>query len=123
MEETMDGNSGIDELLRKIERIKRGIERLGVLRPGTLSKQYNVCGNPNCACKDKKNPKRHGPYYQLSYTRKGRSRTEFVRKEELPCVRKQLKDYATLLRLKDEWVECSLEIAKLRKDEAKKKAQ
>jgi len=117
----MRRNSGIEELLGKIEKIKKKIVALAEPRPGTLSRQFNVCGNPNCACKDKKNPKRHGPYNQLSYTRGGRSRTEFVRKEDLAAVKKQLKDYAAFMRMKDEWVDCSLEIAKLRKEESKMK--
>ena len=116
----MGRNSGIGKLLGKIERIKIKIVELGEPRPGTLSRQFNVCGNPNCACKDKKNPKRHGPYNQLSYTRGGKSRTEFVRREDLAAVKRQLRDYAAFLRLKDEWVDCSLEITKLRK-EAKRK--
>jgi len=32
------------------------------------------------------------PYYQLSFTRKGRSSSKFVRKEDLPAIRKQLKE-------------------------------
>lgn len=117
----MGCNGGIERILGKIERIKKRMSELGAPRPGTLGRQFNVCGNPNCACKDKENPKRHGPYWQLSYTRGGRSRSEFVRKEDLAAVRRQLKDYATLLRLKDEWVECSLEISKLRKEASKAK--
>lgn len=117
----MERKSGIRKLLGKIERIKKKIVELGEPRPGTLSRQFNVCGNPNCACKDKKNPKRHGPYHQLSYTREGRSRTEFVKKEDVVAIKKQLRDYATLMRLKDEWVDCSIELSKLRKEEAKMK--
>jgi hypothetical protein len=117
----MERKSGIRQLLGKIERIKKKIVALGEPRPGALSMQFNVCGNPNCACKDKKNPKRHGPYHQLSYTRGGRSRTEFVKKEDLVAIKKQLRDYAALMRLKDEWVDCSLELSKLRKEEAKMK--
>jgi hypothetical protein len=98
----MGRDSGTGKILGKIERIKKKIVALGEPRPGSLSRQFNVCGNPNCACKDRKNPRRHGPYHQLSYTRGGRSRTEFVKEEELAAVKKQLRDYAALLRLKDE---------------------
>jgi hypothetical protein len=115
----MGSNGGIGKLPGKIERIKKKIATLGEPRPGTLSRQFNVCGNPKCACKDKENPKRHGPYNQLSYTRGGKSRTEFVKKEDLAAVKKQLRDYAALMRLKDEWLDCSLELSKLRKEEAK----
>lgn len=89
------------------------------MRPGALSRQYNVCGNPNCRCKDPKNPKRHGPYYQLSYTHNGKSRTEFVRKEMVGEVKKQLKNYQVFRRLTREWVDLSLEISRLRREELK----
>ena len=55
-------------LQREIERIKKELAELGDLRPGSLSKQYNVCGKPACRCKASP-PVKHGPYYQVSYTR------------------------------------------------------
>jgi hypothetical protein len=97
----------------QIKRIKSELERLGDLRPGSLSEQYNVCGNPNCRCKEHPS-KRHGPYYQLSLTRKGRSRTKFVKKPQLAEVRKQLKNYARLRTLVDRWIELSSELCQLR---------
>ena len=75
------------------EKVKHDLAALGDLRPGSLSAQYNVCGSPGCRCKATP-PIKHGPYYQVSYTRKGKSSTKFVKKEDLPEVRKQLKNYA-----------------------------
>src|ERR1035441_707048 len=80
------------EIERQSEKVKRDLAALGDLRPGSLSTQYNVCGSPGCRCKATP-PKKHGPYYQVSYTRKSKSSTKFVRKEELPAIRKQLKNY------------------------------
>ncbi|MCP4608276.1 MAG: hypothetical protein GY845_06145 [Planctomycetes bacterium] len=68
----------IKKLQNRINRIKKKLSQLGDLRPGSLSKQYNVCGNPTCRCKNPTNPKKHGPYYQLSYTYQGKSKTEFA---------------------------------------------
>ena len=84
-----------------------------------MTRQYNVCGNPTCRCKDPKNPKRHGPYYQISYTHNGKSRTEFVRKETVREVKKQLRNYQIFRRLTKEWVDLSLEVARLRREELK----
>ena len=42
------------------------------MKPDSINEQYNVCGSPNCKCKDKKNPQKHGPYYYLSFTFKGK---------------------------------------------------
>jgi len=102
-------------LEKRIETIKRRLSALGDMRPGSLSKQYNVCGNPTCRCKDKDNPKKHGPYYQLSYTHKGRSKSEFVKKEDLAEVKKQIRHYQRFKQLMGEWVDLSLELARLRK--------
>lgn len=106
-------------LEKKIETIKTKLAALGDMRPGSLSKQYNVCGNPACRCKDPDNPKKHGPYYQLSYTHKGRSKSEFVKKENLPEVKKQLKNYQQFKKLTAEWVDLSLDLARLRKSAEK----
>src|SRR2546426_12607914 len=77
------------ELSRRIQRIKTQLTKLGDLRPGTLSEQYNVCRTPGCRCKAEP-PQRHGPYHQLSYSRRGRSRTENIRPEHLPDVQAQI---------------------------------
>ncbi len=103
----------IRSLERQIEKIKRDLAGLGDLRPGSLSQQYNVCGNPNCRCKEDRS-KRHGPYHQLSFTRKGRSRSKFVKKPQLPEVKRQLKNYARLRELVDRWIELSTELSNLK---------
>ena len=82
------------------------------MRPGALSEQYNVCGTAGCRCKDANAPKKHGPYYQLSYTHKGKSTTEFVKKPMLKNVREQLRNYAKFRKLTDEWVALSLKISR-----------
>jgi hypothetical protein len=111
-------NRRIQSLEKRVEKIKRELAQLGDLRPGSLSKQYNVCGNPNCRCKASP-PKKHGPYYQLSSTRKGKSRSKFVRKEEVAAVRSQLKNYAKLRKLTERWVDLAEQLAILRLDKDK----
>lgn len=99
----------ISTLEAQIEKIKQEFASLGDLRPGSLSKQYNVCGNPKCRCKEDP-PRKHGPYYQLSFTRKGRSRTKFIKKPQLSMVKDQLKNYKRLRTLVDRWIELSTEL-------------
>ena len=53
---------------KTIERLKMEICNLGSMLPGSISEQYNVCGKAGCKCKRVKNPVRHGPYFQLSFT-------------------------------------------------------
>src|SRR5438046_9635104 len=78
---------------RKIEHLKQELAELGPMHPGSLSEQYNVCGKPGCRCKDPKNPQKHGPYYQLSFTWRGKGRTRFVRAEHLAGIREKNANY------------------------------
>jgi hypothetical protein len=102
------------ELLRQhIDKIKQRIAALGDLRPGALSQQYNVCGSPGCQCKATP-PVKHGPYYQISVKRHGKSTTQFVREQDLAEVQTQLDNYRRLRELVDEWITLSSEISSLR---------
>ena len=100
-------------LLRQIERVKGQLAALGDLRPGSLSTQYNVCGTPGCRCKATP-PEKHGPYDQVSFTRKGKSSSKFVRKEDLNTVRRELKNYEVMKTLMDRWIEMATELSNLR---------
>ena len=107
---------GIRTLETEIEKIKQELLSLGDLRPGSLSKQYNVCGNPRCRCKEDP-PRKHGPYYQLSFTRKGRSRTQFIKKPHVATVRTQVKNYRRLRTLIDRWIELSTQLCQRRMEQ------
>lgn len=96
----------------QIDRLKQQLAELGELRPGTLSRQYTVCGSPGCRCKANP-PQRHGPYYHLSYTRHGKGGTRLIKKEDLATVRKALANYARLKRLIDRWIDLATELSDL----------
>jgi hypothetical protein len=104
------------QLEQKIKRIQRELATLGDLRPGSLSQQYNVCGVEGCRCKASP-PKKHGPYYQLSFTRKGKATSRFVRRAELAAVKSQLNNYAKLRKLVDQWIDLGIELSTLRLEE------
>ena len=76
--------------------IKKEIFNSGKFHPGKISLQYTVCNKPKCACNDKINPKKHGPYYQLSYSLKGKSRTRFVKLEDVEKVTEYINEYHRL---------------------------
>ncbi len=59
-----------------------GLLNEGPLLPGSIKKQWNVCGMPGCRCKDPDDPRKHGPYFQLSFTLAGKSTSMFVKKED-----------------------------------------
>jgi hypothetical protein len=105
----------IDRWQEQIRKIKQELFGLGEMRPGALSKQFNVRGKSGCRCKDRENPKKHGPYYQISYTHQGKSTSELVKREMVADARKQLANYARFKMLTQAWVELSLRIASSRR--------
>ncbi len=99
--------------LGQIEKVKGQLAALGDLRPGSLSKQYSVCGTPDCRCKATP-PEKHGPYYQVSFTRKRKGSSKFVRKKDLADVRRELKNYKVMKTLVDCWIDLATELSNLR---------
>lgn len=95
----------------QIQAIKEALFAIGPMRPGSISVQYTTCVRPNCRCKDMANPKKHGPFYHLSYVHRGKHTTQFIRKEDVPEVQKQLANYKEFRRLTDEWIALSLKHA------------
>ena len=100
------------KLQQRINRLKSQLRALGPMRPGSLSRQYNVCGKPGCRCKDPKNPRRHGPYYKVSYVYRGRFSSLFVPRDQAKAVRAELANYKRFRELTEKWVGLSLRLAK-----------
>ncbi len=94
---------------QRIGEIKRELSELGPLHPGSVSEQYNICGTPGCHCKNAKNPRKHGPYYQLSYGWRGKSSSLFVRAERVRLMREKVANYKRLQELVKEWVDLEME--------------
>ena len=109
-------------ILRKIEAVKGQINQVVDFRLGKLSQQFNVCGNPTCRCKADP-PQKHGPYHQVSFTRKGKSSSRFVKEEDLDLVQRQIADYGKFRDLIDAWIDLATQLADLRLQEARKVRQ
>ena len=103
----------LHRLEQQHRRLLAELSGIGLVLRGTIAERMNRCGNPTCRCKADP-PKKHGPYYQISYTRKGKSSTRFVRKEDLPGVRRQLKNYQRMKTLVERWVDLATELSTLR---------
>ena len=95
-------------LENQITKIKEKMMNVGAMRPGSLTKQYNVCGTPGCKCKDPLKPKKHGPYYQLSYVHQRKSTSRFIRRHQLAEVKAQVAQYKKFRVLMDRWIEIAL---------------
>ena len=92
----------LQNLEKKISKIKKDITEINAMRPGSLSLQY----------KDRK--EKSGAYYQLSYTRNMRSKTEYVSAKNVSEIRKQIANYKKFKKLTDTLIELSIEHSKLK---------
>ena len=64
------GQKRIQQIEQRIDRIKKALLEIGPMRPGSLTRQY-------------KDPQHQaGAYWQISYTRRMKSRTEYVRRPD-----------------------------------------
>lgn len=99
-------------LTQRISRVKALLSALGPFLSGSISEQWNTCGTPRCACKDPKNPIKHGPYYQLSFSVQGKHSTMFIKKEDLAEVRRRIKRYQEFKRLCFKLLEVYVELAR-----------
>jgi hypothetical protein len=91
----------IQQIEQRIDRIKRALQEIGPMRPGSLTRQY-------------KDPQHHtGAYWQISYTRQMRSRTEYVRPEWVKDIRRQTATHKRFKRLVDQWIDLSIEHSRL----------
>ena len=54
------------------------------------------------------------PINQVSYTRKGKSSSKFVKEKDLLTVRKQLKNYERMKLLIERWIDLATELSTVR---------
>ena len=108
----MEAHMQVKKMQQRIDKIKIELQLIHEMRPGSLNKQYTKCGRQGCRCQDPENPKRHGPYNQLSYVHHGKSTTQFIQKSQLSGVKRQLVNYKKFRALTTEWVDLALDLAK-----------
>ena len=107
------------QLQQRLRKIKADLAALGPMHPGSLSEQYNVCGTPGCRCKDPKKPRKHGPYWHLSYTWGGRGSTRFVPPARVKVLRQKLANYKRFRELTAQWVDTQIALDALEREAAK----
>ena len=91
-----------EKLQGQIERIKQELCELGPMRPGAISRQYRIP-------KEKKRP-----FYQISYTHRMKSRSEYLRPENLAAVRRETTNFKRFRKLVDRWVALALQLSQLK---------
>lgn len=92
------------ELEEEIVAIKAGLLRLGRMHPGSLSAQKRTRG---------------GEYHQLSYSHLGKGRTRYVRPEDIPSLKREIKNYRRFRELIKRWVQLEIELSTLTREEGR----
>jgi hypothetical protein len=89
---------------KQIDNIKQKLLDIGEMRPGSLTKQYRNA-------KEKK-----WEFYQLSYTYKMKSKTEYVRAPHVDDLKKQINTYKKFKTLLEKWIDLSIKHSKIKID-------
>jgi hypothetical protein len=92
----------LGKLESEIRKRQLQIADLGPMRPGTLSVQYRDPGEQKT------------PFNQISYTHLGRSRSEYVRPENLLAVRREIAAYKRFKALCSQILDLSIQASRLR---------
>ncbi len=92
----------IEKIRKRINVIQSELKKTGDMRPGNLSRQYQ---KP----KEKKNP-----YYQVSYTHKMKSRTDYVKEKNIVNIKSEIDNYKHAKALFEEWIDLGIELSKLK---------
>lgn len=87
---------------KQIDKIKQDLLDIGEMRPGSLTKQYRNA-------KEKK-----WGFYQLSYTYKMKSKTEYVRAPHVDDLKKQVATYKKFKALVEKWIDLSIKHSKIK---------
>lgn len=95
-------NKSLENIEKRIVNLKKQLVNLGNMRPGTLSVQY------------RKPTEKEVPFSQISYTRKGKSRSEYVRPENVSPIKKEIKAYKRFKSIIDEMIDLSIQASRLR---------
>ena len=97
----------LDPIEKKIARIKEELRRIGEMRPGSLTYQYQ---RP----KEKK-----GGFYQISYTYRMKSKTEYVKAEFVQDLKGQIATFKQFKKLMQQWVDLTIRHSQIKINLAK----
>jgi len=86
---------------KKIQKIKKKLNAIGDMRPGSLTKQIPKNGKKG--------------YFQLSYTYKMKSKTEYVKPENVLKIRNEIKEYKRFKMLVQQWLDLAIQKSKFEK--------
>lgn len=91
----------IRQIDRRIEKIKRELEQIDEMRPGSISRQYRDAQTKSY------------PYHQLNWAAGTKKKSEYVSRANLDALTRQTENYKCFKALCTEWVELGIERSKL----------
>lgn len=86
----------LDAISKRIELVKKQLMAIGEMRPGSLTYQYQ------------KPKEKKGGFYQVSYTYKMKSRTEYVKAEFVDDLRRQIAEFKIFKQLTQQWIDLAI---------------
>ncbi len=92
----------VKKIEKELQKLKDSLAKLGPMRPGSLTRQYK---NPD---------KKTGGYFQISYTHKMRSRTEYVRPEFAKQLKREIGEYKKFRETVQAITDLSIELSKMK---------
>ena len=92
----------LKNIRKKIGLLKQKLVSIGDMRPGTLTVQY------------RKPAEKEIPFNQISYTYKGKSRSEYVRPENLGSIKEEIEAYKLFKSTINQIIELSIQASKLK---------
>ena len=93
----------LNVIQNRIERIKKKLLNVGIMRPGSLTKQLQKRSTTDKVFE----------YWQISYTHKMKSKTDYVRQEMVEETAAQIKEFRKFKKLIDEWIDLAIEQARI----------
>jgi len=92
----------LDQIAKKITKIKAELMLVGEMRPGSLTYQYQ------------KPKEKKGGFFQISYTYQMKSRTEYVKAEFVDDLRNQVETFKKFKSLVQEWTDLAIQHSQLK---------
>jgi hypothetical protein len=94
-------NKRMAQIDQRVEKIKAALAGIAEMRPGSLTRQFK---DPEAGT---------GAYYQLSFTLEMKSRTDYIPRQCVAQVRRQVANYKRFKALSAEWVALGIERSRL----------
>ena len=85
-------NKTLLRIENRIQTIKSRLQDIGPMRPGSLTMQY------------RNRKEATGEFFQISYTHKMKSKTEYVRPKFVSELRQKIRNYKKFKKLIEQWV-------------------